>query len=90
MPDLTITDMPQDEIDALARRAERHGRSTEEEARHLLHEAAAEEMLVEELEHATAVAEAKLEAATRTPVTTPAGRRRVRYEPTPRRPAVKG
>lgn len=90
MADLTIRDLPQDELDALRARAERHGRSVEEEARHLLHEAAAEEMLVEELERATRAAEAKMAEARAVAADPPAAtasppKRRYRYEPTPRR-----
>jgi plasmid stability protein len=86
MPDLLIPDIPQEELDALAARGRRHGRSGEEEARHLVHEAAAEELLILELERATRAVEAKLKA------TAPAGRgaapavrRYGRHEPTPRR-----
>jgi plasmid stability protein len=89
MPKLTIHDIPQNEYDALAARGARHGRSAEEEARHLLHEAAAEELLVLELERATRAVEERLGAATaRTQPSAsrpPAGRRRYQYEPTPRR-----
>jgi plasmid stability protein len=86
MPDLTIPDVPQEELDALAARARRHGRTAEEEARHLVHEAAAEEKLVADLERATKAVEDRLKAGVTPPL--PAGapaRRRVRYEPTPRR-----
>jgi plasmid stability protein len=86
MPDITIREIPQPEYDALSARAERHGRSVEDEARHLLHEAAAEQMLLSELQRATQAVDARLKAtpaaATARP---PGGRRRVRYEPTPRR-----
>jgi plasmid stability protein len=86
MPDITITEIPQPEYDALRARAERHSRSVEEEARHLLHEAAAEQLLLTELQRATQAVDARLKA---TPPAVPArpsgGRRRVRYEPTPRR-----
>lgn len=86
MPDLTIHDMPEAEVDALLARAERHGRSLEQEARHVLHEAAAEQMLVMELERATRAVDAKLagpDTKPRRPASGP--RRRVKYEPTPRR-----
>lgn len=63
MPDLTIRDIPGPELDALVHRAERHGRSLEEEARHLLHEAAAEQLLVMDLERATTAAADRLRAA---------------------------
>jgi plasmid stability protein len=63
MPDITIRDIPDLELDALQQRAERHGRSLEDEARHLLHEAAAEQLLVMDLERATAAVEARLRAA---------------------------
>jgi plasmid stability protein len=85
MPDLTIRDLPREELDALARRARRHGRSAEDEARHLLHEAAAEEMLVEDLERATRAADATLAAVRDAPTPATSARRRTRYEPTPRR-----
>jgi plasmid stability protein len=81
MPEITIRDVPQEELDALAARAARHGRSAEAELMHLIHEAAGEEMLVTELERATKAVEAKLASAT---AATP--RRRYRtVEPTPRR-----
>jgi plasmid stability protein len=63
MPDLTIRDVPQPELDALLARAERHGRTLDEEARHVLHEAAAEQMLVMELERATQAVDAQLAKA---------------------------
>jgi len=81
MPDITIRDVPQEELDALESRAARHGRSTEAELMHLIHEAAGEEMLVTELERATKAVEAKLSS-----VETDAPRRRYRsVQPTPRR-----
>lgn len=85
MPDLVIRDVPQAELEALTVRAERHGRVLEEEARHVLHEAAAEQMLLMELERATREVDAKLGSAVkpRRPASGP--RRRVKYEPTPRR-----
>jgi plasmid stability protein len=58
MAELEITGIPEEELSALRARAARHGRTVEEEARHLLHEAAAEQMLVAELERATRAAEA--------------------------------
>lgn len=86
MPDLLIRDVPQDELDALAARAARHGRTGEEEARHLVHEAAAEELLLKQLERATR-AEERLRAADQAPgpTQTPPRRRYRRAEPTPRR-----
>jgi plasmid stability protein len=87
MPDISIRNVPQSEYEALGERAERHGRSLEEEVRHVLHEAAAEQLLLTELKRATAAADRTLKAAGpgvsggRRPV----GRRGVRYEPTPRR-----
>jgi plasmid stability protein len=88
MPDLTIRGIPQDEMDALATRAARHGRTEEEEARHLIHEAAAEEMLLTQLEEATKAVEARLRSVDPAAGTVkPAPRRRYqRKEPTPRRP----
>jgi plasmid stability protein len=87
MPDLTIRDMPQAELDALEQRGARHGRTAEEEARHLLHEAAAEQLLVSELERATRAVDARLSAnaPTAAPAAPRSGRRRYSYEPTPRR-----
>jgi plasmid stability protein len=88
MPDITIHDVPQEECDALAARGARHGRSAEEEARHLLHEAATEELLVLELERATRAVEERLNAAVppvRSAAARATGRRRFQYEPTPRR-----
>jgi plasmid stability protein len=83
MPDITIHDVPQDELAALELRAARHGRSAEAEVMHLIHEAAGEERLVTELERATKAVEARL-ASTRTADAAP--RRRYRtVEPTPRR-----
>jgi plasmid stability protein len=84
MPDITIREIPQLEYDALSARAERHGRSVEEEARHLLHDAAAEQLLLTELQRATQAVDARLKAAPAA-ARPPGGRRRVRYEPTPRR-----
>lgn len=82
MPDITIRDVPQEELDALESRAARHGRSTEAELMHLIHEAAREEMLVTELERATKAVEARLSS-----VEASSGPRK-RYrsvQPTPRR-----
>lgn len=80
MPDLRIHDVPQAELDALESRAARHGRSTEAELMHLIHEAAGEERLVTELERATKAVEARLETAV-----SGAPRRRYRtVQPTPR------
>lgn len=82
MPDITIRDVPQEELDALDSRAARHGRSTEAELMHLIHEAAGEEMLVTELERATRAVEAKLSSVE----TSPGPRKRYRsVQPTPRR-----
>lgn len=83
MPDVTIHDVPQEELTALQSRAARHGRSTEAELMHLIHEAAGEERLVTELERATKAVEAKLASVTTADA---APRRRYRtVEPTPRR-----
>lgn len=83
MPDVTIHNVPQEELTAIESRAARHGRSTEAELMHLIHEAAGEERLVTELERATKAVEAKL-ASVGTVETAP--RRRYRtVEPTPRR-----
>ncbi|HSJ08130.1 MAG TPA: hypothetical protein VK936_15600 [Longimicrobiales bacterium] len=87
MPDLTIRGIPQVELDALATRAAKHGRTEEEEVRHLIHEAAAEEMLLRQLEEATRAVEARLRSVD--PAAGPAKpaprRRYQRKEPTPRR-----
>jgi plasmid stability protein len=83
VPDLTIRDIPQTDLDALAARGARHGRSAGEEARHLIREAAAEQLLVAELERATQAVEERLRAAGAP--RSGAVRRRYRYEPTPRR-----
>jgi plasmid stability protein len=87
MADISIRNVPQSEYDALGERAERHGRSLEEEVRHVLHEAAAEQLLVTELKRATAAADKTLRAAVPAMAggRRPAGRRGVRYEPTPGR-----
>jgi plasmid stability protein len=83
MPDVTIHDVPQEELAAIESRAARHGRSPEAELMHLIHEAAGEERLVTELERATRAVESKL-ASAGTVSTAP--RRRYRtVEPTPRR-----
>lgn len=87
MPDVTIHDVPQDDLDAFAGRAKRHGRSAEEELLHLLHEAAGEERLVTELERATEKVDAALSAtrerAAKASVTASPKRRRYRsVEPT--------
>jgi plasmid stability protein len=82
MPDITIHDVPQEEVEALESRATRHGRSMEAELMHLIHEAAGEERLVTELERATKAVEAKLSSAE----TNAGPRRRYRsVQPTPRR-----
>ncbi|HEX2167209.1 MAG TPA: hypothetical protein VHG09_08205 [Longimicrobiales bacterium] len=82
MPDVTIHDVPQEELSALESRAARHGRSTEAELMHLIHDAAGEERLVTQLERATKAVEAKLAS---TAVADQAPRRRYRtVEPTPR------
>ncbi|HEX6308405.1 MAG TPA: hypothetical protein VFZ69_09475 [Longimicrobiales bacterium] len=81
MADITIHDVPQEELSALESRATRHGRSTEAELMHLIHEAASEERLVTELERATKAVEERLVTPARA-----APRRRYRtVEPTPRR-----
>jgi plasmid stability protein len=88
MPEMTIRDIPQQEYEALEARAARHGRTVDEEARHLLHEAAAEQMLISELQRATQAVDATLKAVAPAPAAgaqQATARRRVRYEPTPRR-----
>jgi plasmid stability protein len=89
MPDMTIRDVPQEEVDALQSRAERHGRTLDAELRHIMHEAAGEELLVLELQRATQAAEASLRAAERVAGGAPSGASppRRRYKtvgPTPR------
>lgn len=88
MPDLTIGGIPQDELDALAARAARHGRTAEDEARHLIHEAAAEELLLARLEEASRAVEEKRREVSEpadAAVAAPPRRRYRRFEPTPRR-----
>jgi plasmid stability protein len=83
MPDITIHEVPQEELDAIESRAARHGRSAEAEVMHLIHEAAGEERLVTELERATKAVEDRLSS-----VAPPAAAPRRRYRsvaPTPRR-----
>jgi plasmid stability protein len=93
MPDLILHDVPEEELAALEARGARHGRSVEAEAKHLLHEAAAEERLLADLERATQAVDAKLKdtaaaskAAAPRAASAPAPRPRYRrFEPTPRR-----
>jgi plasmid stability protein len=89
MAELKVTGIPEGELSALSVRAARHGRTVEEEVRHLLHEAAAEQMLVVELERATRATEAvqaKLSSVQPSLHGSPATRRqRQRKEPTPGR-----
>jgi plasmid stability protein len=88
MAELKVTGIPDEEFSALTVRATRHGRTVEEEARHLLHEAAAEQMLVAELERATRATEAvqaKLSSVQPSRLGSAATRRRQRKEPTPGR-----
>jgi plasmid stability protein len=89
MAELKITGIPEAELSALAARAARHGRTVEAEALHLLHEAAAEQMLVVELERATRAAEtaqARLGTGQTSRYSGAATRRRQRRtEPTPGR-----
>jgi plasmid stability protein len=83
MPDITIHNVPQEELDAIQSRAARHGRSAEAEVMHLIHEAAGEERLVTELERATKAVEDRLSSV---PAADAAPRRRYRsVGPTPRR-----
>ena len=87
MSDVILRDVPDEELTAFATHAARHGRSAEEELRHMLHEAAAEELLVAQLEQATRAIDArmkKVEAATATSPAPPRKRYRT-VEPTPRR-----
>jgi plasmid stability protein len=86
MADVILKDVPDDELTAFETHAARHGRSAEEELRHLLHEAAAEEVLTARLEQATRAIDArmkKVEAATAT--SAPPRKRYRAVEPTPRR-----
>jgi len=89
MPDLMVKDIPEEELHAIATRAARHGRSSEDEVRHLVHEAASEERLVIELERARQAVEAtralnRTDSVSAAPAAPP--RRRYRsVEPTPRR-----
>jgi plasmid stability protein len=91
MPDITIHDVPQVELDALDSRGARHGRSREGELRQLIHEAASEELLVTELERASEAVERlkAVEKAAEREVGPAVGtasppRRRYRHQPTPR------
>jgi plasmid stability protein len=92
MPDLILHDVPEEELAALEARGARHGRSVEAEAKHLLHEAAAEERLLADLERAAQAVDALRDtaaaskAAVPRSAATPASRPRYRrFEPTPRR-----
>jgi plasmid stability protein len=89
MAELKVTGIPEEELSALTVRAARHGRTVEEEARHLLHEAAAEQMLVAELERATRATEAVQARLSSVPPARPGSaatrRQRQRQEPTPGR-----
>lgn len=87
MAELTIRGMEAEDVAALEERAGRHGRTLEEEARHLLREAAAEQRLIADLERVTAAARG-LEpagATARAPSVPPSRRRRRSFEPTPGR-----
>ena len=89
MADLIVRDVPAEELEALAARAARHGRTQEDEVRQLVHEAASEERLVLELERARQAAEATRALhrpeAGGAPVSAPARRRYRSVEPTPKR-----
>jgi plasmid stability protein len=86
MPDLTIHGVPDEELEALGARAGRHSRSAEEEVLHLIHEAAAEEQLLQQLEETSRASEAVKKAEPRAaPVAAPARRRYRVVEPTPRK-----
>ena len=87
MPDLTIRAVPQEDLDALDARATRHGRSTETETLHLIHEAAAAERLVQQLEKAQRAEDVIRRSEQRTSTRAPtAARPRYRsVEPTPQR-----
>lgn len=83
--DLVIHDLPEQEVSALAARGRRHGRTAEEEARQLIHEAATEELLLGQLDAATRAVEARLRTAEQALGTAAPTRRRYRrVEPTPR------
>jgi plasmid stability protein len=89
MSDLTLHDVPADELRALEARGARHGRSLQDEAKHLIHEAAAEERLLQDLERATRAVDDRLRDAgagteSARAAAPPRGRYR-RFEPTPRR-----
>jgi plasmid stability protein len=85
MAELIIRDVPAEEIGALERRAARRGRTLEAEARHLLHEAAREELMLAELDRATAAVESRIGAKPESGTARSAPRRRYRsVEPTPR------
>jgi plasmid stability protein len=84
MADFTLRDVPDVELTAFATHAARHGRSAEEELRHLLHEAAAEELLVAQLEQATRAIDARMKNVEAVTSTAPARKRYRTVEPTPR------
>jgi plasmid stability protein len=86
MPDITVPDVPADDVAALRARAERHGRPFDAELRLLLRQAALEESLLSGLDRATEAVDERLErtgdalgTGTRT------GRRYRSVEPTRRR-----
>jgi plasmid stability protein len=82
MPDITIHDVSQEDLEALDSRAARHGRPTEAEVLHLIHEAAGEERLVSQLERATKKVDQALSANRATGAKAPARRRYRSVEPT--------
>jgi plasmid stability protein len=84
MPDVTVRDVPQEDLDAVAARAKRHGRDCEEEIRQLIHDAACEQLLVSRLEEAARAVE---QLSGRGGAATGRTRRRYsRVDPTPQRP----
>jgi plasmid stability protein len=85
MPDVTIPDVPEEDLDAVTARARRHGRTCEEEIRQLIHDAACEQLLVSRLEEAARAVE-QLSGGGQDVRTGRTRRRYGRVDPTPKRP----
>ena len=85
MADLILRDIPEHELNAFASHAARHGRSAEDELKHMLHEAAAEQLLVAQLEQATRAIDARMKKVEAATASAPPRRRYRAVEPTPRR-----
>ncbi|MGH7475930.1 MAG: FitA-like ribbon-helix-helix domain-containing protein [Longimicrobiales bacterium] len=90
MAEMVVPGIPDDDLAALNARAERHGRSAEEEARDLIQHAAREERVWQDLSRAASELESRLLRDADGNVQQPAPARARRYrrvEPTPHRPA---